>query len=322
MRPTFRLAAAALAAGFIVAPALAQDAGDRPQRQRDRQARPEAPAPMSPERQAAVWELQALTVSTALKADAAVAKQIAESWKAVRTDLDKQVREMAEERRAARAEGGADDQARGGRGRGAGAGGGEGAGDAGARRRGGAGNAGNAGPAAEMREKAMASLKTKLATSLSGAQLDGAMKAFGIQTAMWDRTTDAIIGMKVDDAKQMNSMLAVHTYLADLDRIRAEARESNDRQGSREAMANSRATLELSLTEALSEDEMQKLMQSMQTNQRGGRGGAGGGAGADGGPGAGRGAGRGGAGGAGGPGAGQGRGGRGGAGGGAGGNGG
>jgi hypothetical protein len=313
MRPNLRLAAVALTAGFIVAPAFAQNTGDRPQRQRDRQqARPEAPAPMTPERQAAVWQLEARTVASALKLDAELTKQVSESWKSVRTELDKQMRAMAEERRAGRGPGSEDDQVGRRGGRGARGGAGAGAGDAGARRR---GAPGDAGPAAQMREKAMAELKTKLGTVLSGEQLDGAMKAFGVPTVMWDRTTNAIIEMKLDEAKQTNAMLAVHTHLADLDRIRAEARDRDDRQGSREAMTESRATLELALTEALSEEEMQKLMQAMRMGQGQGRG-ARGNAGADGGPGVGRGGGRGGAGGAGGPGAGQGRGGRGGAGGG------
>jgi hypothetical protein len=242
MRTRFQLVAATLAAGFLAAPALAQSTGDAPpQRDRVRQDRPERPAraqaeAMSPERLAAAWEWEARTVGAALKLDDEKIAAMAQHWKTVRTEMQARVREMAEERRAA-------------------------GGDAGQRGERGARSEG-AGPAAELREKAMQDLKARLGGTLSGEQLDTAMKAFSVQSIAWDRSTDAVLQMKLDAAKQQQTMLALHTYLASQERIRAMA-EGGDREAMREAMQEARSTLQVSLGETLTEEQSRQLMAAM-----------------------------------------------------------
>lgn len=255
MRTRFQLVAATLAAGFLAAPGLAQSTGDAPpQRDRVRQDRPERAAgprgeALSPERLAAAWEWQARTVASALSLDDAATASLTEHWKFVRTELQARVREMAEERRAA---GGAAGQ-RGERGE---RGGGAGQADR-------PGRGGDAtGPAAELRTKAMEQLKTRLGGTLSGEQLEKAMKAFGVQTMAWDRSTDAVLQMKLDAAKQQQTLLALHTYLASQDRVRAMA-EGGDRQAMREAMQKARTTLQVSLAETLTEEQARKVMGAM-----------------------------------------------------------
>ena len=261
MRTRFQLVAATLAAGFLAAPGLAQSTGDAPpQRDRVRQDRPERPAgpraeALSPERLAAAWEWQARTVASALTLDDAATASLTEHWKFVRTELQARVREMAEERRAA---GGAAAErgARGERGERGARGGGAGQADRPGR------GADAAGPAAELRAKAMEQLKTRLGGTLSGEQLEKAMKAFGVQTMAWDRSTDAVLQMKLDAAKQQQTLLALHTYLASQDRIRAMA-EGGDRQAMREAMQEARSTLQVSLGETLTEEQARDLMGAM-----------------------------------------------------------
>lgn len=261
MRTRFQLVAATLAAGFLAAPGLAQSTGDAPpQRDRVRQDRPERPAgpraeALSPERLAAAWEWEARTVASALSLDDAATASLTEHWKLVRTELQARVREMAEERRAA---GGAAAE-RGARGE---------RGERGAR----GGDA--AGPAAELRAKAMEQLKTRLGGTLSGEQLEKAMKAFGVQSMAWDRSTDAVLQMKLDAAKQQQTLLALHTYLASQDRVRAMA-EGGDRQAMREAMQEARSTLQVSLAETLTEEQARELMGAMapaRVTQRPGQG--------------------------------------------------
>jgi hypothetical protein len=247
MRTRFNLVAATLAAGFLAAPGLAQSTGDAPpQRDRVRQDRPERPAgpraeALSPERLAAAWEWEARTVAAALKLDDAGASSVAEHWKAVRTELQARVREMAQERQAA---GGAAGER----------------GERGARGARGGGDA--AGPAAELRAKAMETLKTRLSGTLSGEQLDTAMKAFGVQTMAWDRSTDAVLQMKLEAGKRQQTLLALHTYLASQERIRAMA-EGGDREAMRQAMQEARSTLQVSLAETLSEEQAGELMAAM-----------------------------------------------------------
>jgi len=286
MRTSLHLAAVALAAGVIAAPALAQGTGDAPPpHEGARQARGGGPADVSPERRQIVWTWEARTVAAALELDDAAGKTVAADWIAVREDLQKQLRDMAETRRAERPERGdrperaerGDRPERGERGERGGRGGRperaeRGGGDETSQARGRRGAAGDAGPAAEMREKAMASLRAKLAATLSGETLDGAMKAFDVPTIRWDRATDAIVRLELDPADRMKALRGAHGYLAGQGALRDAARDGEDRAATRQKMQSLRSSLQASLTEAgLSDSQMRTVMTAINPG-RGGQG--------------------------------------------------
>lgn len=246
----------------------AQPAGGPRQQQ---EGRPTPPRAMSPEQAQAAWEAQAKSVAGQIGLDdaktQAVVKAYVDARKSHEAAAAKTRDELTAKARERQKDGGKDQE----KGPGAGRNPGEAMNEVMDSMR-------------KLNDAERAKLKTALSTSLSADQVTKAMGPLGTFDRSWDGMTNALMGFKLDAAKQKDAMLAVQSYVI----AGSKARESGKMDEVRETMRAERDTLMSKMKGILSEDQMKEFQASMaRGGGQGGRGGRGGGRGPAEGPGGG-----------------------------------
>lgn len=103
-----------------------------------------------------------------------------------------------------------------------------------------------------------------------------AMESLGTFSRLWDGMVDAVLGFKLEEAKQAEALKAIQNYVAATGKARAAGPDA-DRDAMRLALMEARDTLTSALKPILSEEQMAKIEPMMGRGGGGGRGGRGGG---------------------------------------------
>ena len=130
--------------------------------------------------------------------------------------------------------------------------------------------------------------KAKFEKALTGFKAEEITKvSSGLSTfnRQWDGITNAMLEMKLEEAKQQDAFVAVEDFIVGQSRLRARAGADVDREAMRTAMTENRTKLTDALAKVLTPEQAKTVEESI-GQARGGRGGAGGaGGGGAGGPG-------------------------------------
>jgi len=263
----FHVFISSLAMGLSVMPALAQDkpGQDKPSQEAPEGGpRPRREGQMPPqlplEKATAAWEVEAKNVARSLGLSADQTKQVVATYGDARKshyDAAAKLRQdMADKMKEARESGKSPDEMR------------EAMDDIQKQRE-------------QLVETQRTKLKTELSKTLTGDQLTNAMTPLGTFNPNWDTMVDAIIGFKLDEAKNNDSLSAIEKYVV----VISKPRSVDDPQANRAANQEARKKL-LDTVKPLLSDEQLGTFQRTLTGGGRGPGGRPGGEGAPGNPGA------------------------------------
>ncbi|MBC7773651.1 MAG: hypothetical protein H7210_14245 [Pyrinomonadaceae bacterium] len=244
--------------------------GDRPARL-ERPARPDGgPGPREPlsaEQSKAAWELQATGVAKRLSLKDEQVKAVVKAYSDARTSHQTASDKLRDELISKLSEGNKDekkdnkDAKPDGEKRPGGRGAGFGAADMKAME--------------DMNKAEREKLEKALASTLSTEQTAKAVASLGTFNRQWDNLTNAIVGFKLEAAKQQTALDALENFVVAQGKTRAIAAEG-DREATRTAMQEARQKLSESLKTVLSEDQAKTFEESMRGGGMRGPGGPGG----------------------------------------------
>ncbi|HVZ93126.1 MAG TPA: hypothetical protein VG797_01305 [Phycisphaerales bacterium] len=118
-------------------------------------------------------------------------------------------------------------------------------------------------------------LERAIKDATSPEQAKKAMEPLGTFSRQWDGMVDAVLGLKLDEAKQAETLKAIEKYVAATGKAMSGGADA-DRDARRLAMTEARDALNDSLKKTLNEEQLKKVQDTMGRGGRGGPGGPGG----------------------------------------------